>query len=142
VSFFNKIYIEGPRNSWYNEKRLLPHYKGHVPLWATSLLAPRLLILPPLLHTISRSYGSKISTRKAQRGWLWNKQVVPPVLGPAQQAESKAAIQAVPEAAGIDMANWNWQGVRSKKRLVKANAEKRDAFVADYSVLRTEAEAN
>lgn len=83
----------------------------------------------------------------------------------------KAAIQAAPEAAGIDMANWNWKGVRlfiqqrfshrlsrssclnylhrlgfvlkrPKKRLVKANAEKRDAFVADYAVLRTEAEAS
>ena len=31
---------------------------------------------------------------------------------------------------------------RPKKRLVKANAEKRDAFVADYAVLRTEAEAS
>lgn len=83
----------------------------------------------------------------------------------------KAAIQAAPEAAGIDMANWNWKGVRlfiqqrfgqrlgrssclnylyrlgfvlkrPKKRLVKASAEKRDAFVADYAVLRAEAQAS
>jgi len=83
----------------------------------------------------------------------------------------KAAIQAAPEAAGIDMANWNWKGVRlfirqrfghqlsrssclnylhrlgfvlkrPKKRLVKASAEKRDAFVADYTVLRAEAQAS
>jgi transposase len=83
----------------------------------------------------------------------------------------KAAIQAAPEAAGIDMANWNWKGVRRfiqqrfgrrlgrtsclnylhrlgfvlkrpKKRLVKANAEKRDAFVAEYAVVRAEAQAS
>jgi transposase len=83
----------------------------------------------------------------------------------------KTAIQAVPEAVGIDMANWNWKGVRlfvqrrfgcvlsrssclnylhrlgfvlkrPKKRLVKASAEKRDAFVADYVALRAEARAN
>lgn len=83
----------------------------------------------------------------------------------------KAAIQAAPEAAGIDMVNWNWKGVRQyirqsfghrlgrtsclnylhrlgfvlkrpKKRLVKASADKRDAFVADYAVLRAEAQAS
>ena len=83
----------------------------------------------------------------------------------------KAAIQAAPEAAGIDMANGNWKGVRlfaqrrlghllsrssclnylhrlgfvlkrPKKRLVKASAEKRDAFVADYGALRVEAQAS
>ena len=69
------------------------------------------------------------------------------------------------------MANWNWKGVRQfvqrrfgyrlsrssclnylhrlgfvlkrpKKRLVKASAEKRDAFVADYVALRAEARAS
>lgn len=83
----------------------------------------------------------------------------------------KAAIQAAPEAAGIDMANWNWKVVRlfiqrrfghrlscssclnylhrlgfvpkrPKKRLVKAKTEQRDAFVADYTVLRNEAQAS
>jgi transposase len=83
----------------------------------------------------------------------------------------KAAIQAAPEAAGIDIANWNWKGVRlfiqqrfghqlsrssclnylhrlgfvlkrPKKRLVKASAEKRDAFVADYAVLHAEAQTS
>jgi transposase len=83
----------------------------------------------------------------------------------------KIAIQAAPEAADIKLANWNWKGVRMfiqkhfdrllsrssclnylhrlgfvlkrpKKRLVKANPEKRDTFVADYAVLRTEAQAN
>jgi transposase len=83
----------------------------------------------------------------------------------------KAAIQATPDAAGIDLANWNWKGVRlfiqqcsghllsrssclnylhrlgfvlkrPKKRLVKASAQKRDAFAADYAALRSEAQAN
>ena len=68
-------------------------------------------------------------------------------------------MQAAPRAAGLDLANWNWKVVRPfgsvrfgkllssrsclnylhrlgcvvkrpKKRLLKANAEKRDAFVA------------
>ena len=79
------------------------------------------------------------------------------------------AVQAAPEAAGIDWANWNWKVVRlfiqqrfgrqlcrssclnylhrlgfvlkrPKKRLLKAAAEKRDAFVAAYAGLRIEAQ--
>ena len=82
----------------------------------------------------------------------------------------KAAVQEAPEAAGIDLANWNWKVVRlfiqqrfglrlcrsscvnylhrlgfvlkrPKKRLLKADAEKRDAFVAAYARLRIEAQA-
>jgi transposase len=82
----------------------------------------------------------------------------------------KAAVQAAPSAADLELANWNWKGVRQfvqehfscqlssrsclnylhrlgfvvkrpKKRLLKANAEKRAAFVAEYVVLRTEAQA-
>jgi transposase len=82
----------------------------------------------------------------------------------------KAAVQAAPEAAGIELANWNWKVVRTflqqrygrplcrssclnylhrlgfvlrrpKKRLLKASAEKRDAFVAAYAALRIEAQA-
>ncbi len=77
----------------------------------------------------------------------------------------KAAVQAAPRAAGIDLANWNWKAVRQfvkerfgrwlssrsclnylhrmgfvlkrpKKRLLKANAEKREAFVAVRGVAR------
>jgi transposase len=83
----------------------------------------------------------------------------------------KAAVQAAPSAAGLDLANWNWKVVRQfvsarfgkllssrsclnylhrlgfvvkrpKKRLLKANAEKRDAFVAAYVALRAEAQAS
>lgn len=81
----------------------------------------------------------------------------------------KAAVQATPETAGIPLANWNWKGVRlfvherfdcllgrssclnymhrlgfvlkrPKKRLLKANAEQRAAFVALYAALRDEAQ--
>jgi transposase len=82
----------------------------------------------------------------------------------------KAAVQVAPRAVGLDVANWNWKVVRQfvqehfgrllssrsclnylhrlgfvvkrpKKRLCKANAEKREAFVAAYVALRTEAQA-
>jgi transposase len=81
----------------------------------------------------------------------------------------KAAVQAAPSEAGVDLANWNWKGVRQfvkerferslssrsclnylhrlgfvvkrpKKRLLKADAEKRTAFVAAYVALRAEAQ--
>jgi transposase len=83
----------------------------------------------------------------------------------------KAAVQAAPAAAGLDLANWNWKVVRQfiqerfglalghsscwnylhrlgfvvkrpKKRLLKANAEKREAFVADYVTLRAKAQSS
>jgi len=83
----------------------------------------------------------------------------------------KAAVQDTPAAAGIELANWNWKAVRRfiqqrfglqlcrstclnylhrmgfvlkrpKKRLLKADAEKRQAFVADYSELCTQAQAS
>jgi len=79
-------------------------------------------------------------------------------------------VQAAPKAVGLDLANWNWKVVRMfveqrfgrllssrsclnylqrlgfvlkrpKKRLLKANAEKRDAFVVAYATLRAEAQA-
>ena len=36
---------------------------------------------------------------------------VPPGLGEAQRATLKEAVQGLPEAAGIGLANWNWKGV-------------------------------
>jgi transposase len=83
----------------------------------------------------------------------------------------KVAVQGAPAASGIDLANWNWKVVRlfiqkhfgqelcrssclnylhrlgfvlkrPKKRLLKANAAQRDAFVAAYGVLRIEAQAS
>jgi transposase len=81
----------------------------------------------------------------------------------------KAAVQAAPTAAKIDLANWNWKVVRQfvkehfgrvlghsscinylhrlgfvvkrpKKRLLKAKPEQRSTFVAEYAALRAEAE--
>jgi transposase len=81
----------------------------------------------------------------------------------------KAAIQGTPRAAGIELANWNWKVVREfvhrrfglwlsrsscwnylrrlgfvvkrpRKRLLKADAAKRSAFVAEYAALRVEAQ--
>jgi transposase len=83
----------------------------------------------------------------------------------------KAAVQDTPAAAGLELANWNWKAVRRfiqqrfglqlcgstclnylhrlgfvlkrpKKRLLKADAEKRQAFVADYVELCAQAEAS
>jgi transposase len=86
-----------------------------------------------------------------------------------QQAQLKEAVPAAPEKAGIDLANWNWKVVRRfvqerfglllsrssclnylhglgfvlkrpKKHLLKADEAKREAFVARYAALRSEAE--
>jgi transposase len=83
----------------------------------------------------------------------------------------KAAIQAPPAAAGIDLADWNWKVVcefvrrrfgwtlsrssclnylhrlgfvlkQPKKRLVKADAERRAIFVREYALLRAAAQRN
>ena len=80
-------------------------------------------------------------------------------------------MQASPQEAGIDLANWNWKVVREfirqgfghrlcrssclnylhrlgfvlkrpKKRLLKADDGKREAFIAFYGGLRAEAQAN
>jgi transposase len=87
-----------------------------------------------------------------------------------QQAELKAAMQGTPREVGLDLANWNWKVVRQfvqerfgrllssrgclnylhrpgfvvkrpKKRLLKANVEKRAVFVAAYVAWRVEAQA-
>ena len=80
----------------------------------------------------------------------------------------KAAVQELPTKSGIELANWNWKVVRQllserfsiglsrspclnylhrlgfgfkrpKKRLLKADAEKRESFLAEYAALREEA---
>ena len=91
----------------------------------------------------------------------------PPALGETQQAELKEAVQELPEAADIGLANWNWKVVhqfvserfdlslsrsgclnylhrlgfvlkRPKKRLVKADKRKRESFVTEYAALTEE----
>ncbi len=83
----------------------------------------------------------------------------------------KAAIQAPPREAGIDLADWTWKVVREsirrrcglslsrasclnylhrlgfvlkrpKKRLLKADAARRDVFVREYALLRAAARAS
>ena len=90
-----------------------------------------------------------------------------PRRGPA--GPTKAAVQALPEKAGIGLANWNWKVVRRfvqerfglspsrssclnylhrlgfvlkrpKKRFLKADEAKREAFVAVYAELLAEAQ--
>ena len=93
----------------------------------------------------------------------------PPALDQAQQEELKGAVEQLPAAAGIELANWYWKGVRQfvserfgvslcrssclnwlhrlgfafkrpKKRLLKADEGKREAFVAEYAALCEEAQ--
>ncbi len=108
--------------------------------------------------------GSGHSPRGVPRHWFLNRVVVPPALDVEQRAELKAAVQRSPWQAGIDLCNWNWKVVRRfveerfglelsrssclnylrrlgfvlkrpKKRLVKADPERREAFVAEYAAL-------
>jgi transposase len=94
----------------------------------------------------------------------------PPALDAPAQAELKTAVQAPPRDAGIELADWNWKVVREfveqrfgyelcrssclnylhrlgfvlkrpKKRLLKADAAKRQAFIAFYLSLLAEAQA-
>ena len=80
----------------------------------------------------------------------------------------RAAVQEMPATSGIELANWNWKVVRQfvleglgislsrssclnylhrlgfvlkrpKKRLVKAEKQKRESFVAEYAALWDEA---
>ena len=117
--------------------------------------------------------GPGHSRRAAPRRWFSNRVVVPPRAGVEQRAELKASVPGSPSQAGIDLSNWNWKVVRRfvderfglalsrssclnylhrlgfvlkrpKKRLVKADPVRREAFVSEYVALteaarRTEA---
>src|SRR5437588_2932006 len=101
--------------------------------------------------------------------WPLRTRVGPPALTPAQQAALKAAVQHPPREVGIDLADWHWKVVRRfvserfgltlsrsscrnylhrlgfvvkrpKKRLLKADEAKREAFVTEYAALRAEAD--
>jgi transposase len=92
----------------------------------------------------------------------------PPALDATQQAQVKAAVQGTPRDVGINLADWNWQVVRQdvrerfrvtlgrssclsylhrlgfvlkrpKKRLLKADPERRAIFVREYALLRATA---
>ena len=54
--------------------------------------------------------------RRLRRGWTCRLDIravrgFPPALGETQQAELKEAVQELPEAADIGLANWNWKVV-------------------------------
>src|SRR3712207_1571358 len=95
----------------------------------------------------------------------------PPALAPEAQAGLKVAVQVRPAEVGLDLANWNWKGVRRlieqrcgprlsrstglrylhrlgfvykrpQKRLLKADEGKRAAFVEQYVALLSEAQAS
>ena len=112
--------------------------------------------------------------RRLRRGRAWSLDIradrgFPPALGETQQAELKAAVQELPEQAGVELANWYWKVVRQfvserfgvslsrssclnylhrlgfafkrpKKRLLKADEAKREAFVSEYAALSEEAQ--
>jgi transposase len=90
---------------------------------------------------------------------------VPPVLNDTQQDQIKAAVKAIPSQTGIELSNWTWKMVREfvkqnfgrilghsscvnylhrlgfvvkrpKKRFLKADPEKRAAFVQFYAALK------
>ena len=92
----------------------------------------------------------------------------PLALDERQREELKAAVQELPEQAGIQLANWYWKGVRQfvwerfgtslsrssclnwlhrlgfafnrpKKRLLKSDQAKRKSFVVEYGALWEEA---
>ena len=94
----------------------------------------------------------------------------PPALDERQQAQVKAAVQGAPREVGIDLGDWNWKVVRQfvgerfgqalgrssclnylhrlgfvlkrpKKRLLKADPERRAVFVREYALLRAMAAA-
>ena len=108
--------------------------------------------------------GPGHSRRAAPRRWFLNRVVVPPALDVERRPELKGAVQELPSQAGIDRSNWNWKVVRRfveerfglalsrssclnylprlgfvlrwpKKRLVKADPVRREAFVAEYAAL-------
>ena len=108
--------------------------------------------------------GPRRSRSAVRRRWLLSSREVPPALNEEQQAELKRAVQGSPSQGGIDPSNWNWKVVRRfveerfglslcrssclnylhrlgfvlkrpKKRLVKADPVRREAFVSEYAAL-------
>ena len=94
---------------------------------------------------------------------------VPPALNGEQQSQLNAAVQELPSQAGIELSNWNWRAVcryvqerfglalsrssclnylhrlgfvlkRPKKRLLKADTVRREAFVGEYVALTAAAQ--
>ena len=108
-------------------------------------------------HTIGR-WAAAFGER-GPAALIFEQSAPPPALCEAQQSELRAGVQKLPAMAGIELANWNWKVVhqfvserfgivlsrsgclnylhrlgfafkRPKKRLLKADGAKREAFVA------------
>lgn len=117
-----------------------------------------------------RRVAGKLAGKGTERADVRAERRSPPALTAAQQATLKEAIQDAPSAVGMEWAKWTWKGVRQfieerfkcllssrsclnylhrlgfvvkrpKKRLAKANPEKREAFVKEYARMRAEAQA-
>ena len=113
-----------------------------------------------------REVPARRSVRLGLRAERW----CPPALNADQQAQLRAAVRESPEQAGVTAANWNWKVVREfvrgrfgfelcrsaclkylhrlgfvlkrpKKRLLKADEQQREAFIARYVALCAEARA-
>jgi transposase len=131
--------------------------------WSESQVAEALERDPHTIGSWVAAFGEA-----GPRVWPSRRQVAPPALDAEVQAHLKAAVQAPPRAVGMEMANWNWRGVREfvarhfgvrlcrssclnylhrlgfvlkrpRKRLTKADAAKRKDFVTLYAALRQEA---
>ena len=107
--------------------------------------------------------GPKPSLRAVPKGWFLSRVVVPPAaLDVEQRAELKAVVQQLPSQAGIKLSNWKavrryvadrfglalsrssclnylhrlgFVLKRPKKRLLKADPARREAFVGEYAAL-------
>ena len=118
--------------------------------------------------THDRRLGGSISPTRTGGRTLRRRWRFPPILDAAEQAALKAAVEAPPREAAIAAATWSWKAVRQfvashfgkrlsprrclrylhrlgfvwkrpKRRLLKADPAKREAFVAQYRDLVAEA---
>jgi len=121
------------------------------------------------MRTPSQAGWASSPRRDQKRLPLCRAAAPPPALGEARQtALKKALCRGTPQAVGLSWANWCWKAVRAflqqcfdlllgrtacidwlhrlgfvgrqpRKRLLKADAEKCTAFMAEYQGLRSEA---
>src|SRR6266540_6271167 len=116
-----------------------------------------------------RGLAARVRAGRPQDGRVRADGRVPPALTAGQQAALGAALDGSPRAAGVELSTWNWKAVRAylathfgvrlgksgclrylhrlgfvrkrpKKRLTRADAAKRAAFVEAYLGLVAEAE--
>ena len=128
-------------------------------------VAPKCLLSGPFGHSgVGGNPGVAGTVRSYNLVYTYPCQGFPPALDQAQQEELKGAVQQPPATSGIELANWYWKVVRQyvserfgislsrssclnwlhrlgfafkrpKRRLLKANESRREAFVAEYAAL-------